>query len=118
MLNALSTDIPPSVWIEKFMLASDAFTTVSGKSLSSVEIDEFFRNLQQRDPSLMLTRLELDTDSSGYVNGIYDFEMTNDAIASSAVESSLRSHQPEPEEPVIMDEPPMMDLGDPLLPQM
>lgn len=89
MLNALSTDIPPTVWIEKFMLASDAFTTISGKALSNSEIEEFFRNLQQRDPSLLLTRLELNTDDANYVDGVYNFEMTNDSIASSAAESEF-----------------------------
>ncbi len=91
MLNALSTDIPPTVWIEKFMLASDAFTTISGKALSNSEIEEFFRNLQQRDPSLLLTKLELNTEDANYVNGVYNFEMTNDAIASSAAENDLNS---------------------------
>ena len=123
MLNALSTDIPPSVWIEKFMLASDAFTTVSGKSLSSSEIDEFFRNLQQRDPSLMLTKLELNTDNANYAEGVYDFEMTNDSIASSAVESTMKQNTTTSsgsmDDEMMMDEPPeMMDMGDPLMPQM
>lgn len=123
MLNALSTDIPPSVWIEKFMLASDAFTTVSGKSLSSGEIDEFFRNLQQRDPSLSLTRLELNTDDANYVDGVYDFEMTNDSIASAAAESSMNEFAPQQNEPTMgpMMDGPFMDNsnpGDPLMPQM
>ncbi|MBR6162987.1 PilN domain-containing protein [bacterium] len=95
MLNALSTDIPPTVWIEKFMLASDAFTTISGKALSSNEIDEFFRNLQQRDPSLSLTKLELNTEDANYVDGVYNFEMTNDSIASSAVENEMSNKSQE-----------------------
>ena len=122
MLNALSTDIPSKVWIEKFMLASDAFTTVIGKSLSSSEIDEFFRNLQQRDPSLKLTKLELNNNDPNYVDGVYNFEMTNDTIVSSALESAMQNNYNydspsnlESSAPTMMEDPMM---GDPLMPQM
>lgn len=120
MLKALSTDIPPSVWIEKFMLASDAFTTISGKSLSNEEIRDFFNSLQQRDPSLSLTRLDFNTDDANYVDGVFDFEMTNDAIASAAAESSMNNFSLQQEEHSAPSEvnDPYMNTGDPLMPQM
>ncbi len=120
MLNALSTDIPPSVWIEKFMLASDAFTTISGKALSNDEIKDFFRNLQQRDPSLVLTRLDFNSDDTNYIDGVFDFEMTNDAIASAAAESSMHNFSLQSGDnvpPATMNNQ-YMDAGDPMIPQM
>ncbi|MCD7780506.1 MAG: hypothetical protein LUH05_07535 [Candidatus Gastranaerophilales bacterium] len=59
--TALSTDIPDSIYIKKFVTNSAGGIGILGESKSSESVQEFVKGLREKNPDLMLSKLSLNT---------------------------------------------------------
>ncbi len=64
LYSALSTEIPPEVWVESFYTNAEGEVVIVGKSTASELIYRFFRGLKLNNPDIFLARLQLDYDEN------------------------------------------------------
>ena len=61
IFNALSTDIPNSVYIRKFISNEQGGIGIIGEAKSSAEVDNFIKGLKEKNGDLTLSKLSVNT---------------------------------------------------------
>lgn len=64
LFRALSSEIPPEVWINSFYTNADGEVIIIGKTTATEHIYRFFKGLRKNDADIFLGRLELDYDQA------------------------------------------------------
>lgn len=64
LFNALSTEIPPEVWIDSFYTNADGEVLILGKTTSTEYLYKFFKGLKKNNPDVFLAKLKLDYDEA------------------------------------------------------
>lgn len=64
LFNALSTEIPPEVWVDSFYTNADGEVIITGKTTATDHIYRFFKGLKKNDSDIFLGKLELDYDEA------------------------------------------------------
>ncbi len=83
LYSALSTEIPPQVWIESFYTNADGEVIITGKSTASEHIYRFFKGLKMQNPDVFLAKLQLDYDATMPItatsssDSLYSFEINS-----------------------------------------
>lgn len=81
LFNGLGSDIPNEVWIESYRTSSLGDVVVNGKSIASEHIYTFFKGLKRYNPSIYISKLQLDIDSNNPIpdlksgDNLYSFEI-------------------------------------------
>ena len=74
--TALSTDIPEAIYIKKFVTNEAGAIGILGEAKTSESVERFVNNLKEKDSSLMLSKLSVNTKFTiSYSSDIFKYRM-------------------------------------------